>query len=177
MNERIDKPSDSFFTPNWLVEDILEFYDRTIDLDPCAPIDKKNRLPAKTHYTFEDNGLEKPWFGKVYCNPPYSKSKSTSLERWVRRALAKQGCCQTEQILLLLPANTDTKWGQLLLNKEWGTPQKDWISILFFEGRISFLNAEHKPSRGSGRFASMLVCLGENQEKFKRDFSKHGFIL
>lgn len=177
MIDRIDKPSDSFFTPTWLVNEILEFYDGTIDLDPSADTNTEKRLPASKYYTFEDNGLESKWFGNVYCNPPYSKSKSTSLERWVRRALISQACCQTKQIILLLPANTDTQWCQCLLKKEWEKRQRIWISILFFEGRISFLNADYKPSKNSGRFASMMVYLGEDQEKFKRDFSNQGVIL
>lgn len=174
--ERTDKPSDLFFTPDWLVDEILEFYDGEIDLDPSA--DCKKHIPANQHYTFEDNGLEKPWFGKVFCNPPYSKSKFTSLELWVRQALIHQACCQTNQCLLLIPANTDTKWAQMLLKKKWGSEiQKTWISILFFEGRISFLNADYEPSRSSGRFASMMVYLGDDRLRFTQQFKKFGTII
>ena len=35
-----------------------------IDLDPCA--DPGRRVPAAAHYTAEDDGLSRPWVGKVY---------------------------------------------------------------------------------------------------------------
>ena len=39
------------------------------DLDPCAPI-KRPWAMATTHFTAADNGLIKPWHGRVWCNPP-----------------------------------------------------------------------------------------------------------
>lgn len=40
------------------------------DLDPCSPVNRPWDT-AKTHYTILDNGLVKPWFGRVWLNPPY----------------------------------------------------------------------------------------------------------
>jgi hypothetical protein len=118
MSERIDKPSDSFFTPQWLADEILEFYDGEIDLDPSADSNRTKRLPANRHYTFEDNGLTSPWYGKIYCNPPYSNSRSTKIESWVKKALTSCACFTSEETLLLLPANTGTKWAQELIGKK-----------------------------------------------------------
>jgi len=44
----------------------------SFDLDPCSPI-KRPWDTAKTHYCIEDNGLDKEWFGRVWCNPPYGR--------------------------------------------------------------------------------------------------------
>lgn len=50
------------------------------DLDVAAC--EESHLAA-TWYSREQNGLELPWFGSVWCNPPYS-----DIEPWVQRAYA-----------------------------------------------------------------------------------------
>ena len=60
---------DEHFTPKWLFDAIgIEF-----DLDVSAPVELKTYVPAKDKYTILDNGLEQPWYGNVWCNPPYSQ--------------------------------------------------------------------------------------------------------
>lgn len=59
--------TDVWLTPPSIIKSLGEF-----DLDPCAP---ENRPwdTAKHHYTEADDGLSKPWFGRVWLNPPYSR--------------------------------------------------------------------------------------------------------
>lgn len=58
--------SDEWYTPREIVGALGEF-----DLDPCAP--SRQFYTAKECYTKADDGLIKPWFGRVWCNPPYSR--------------------------------------------------------------------------------------------------------
>ena len=46
-----------------------------IDLDPCAGIDTSI---ASVNWAIErgENGLDREWFGFVYCNPPFSKKEA-----------------------------------------------------------------------------------------------------
>ena len=37
-------------------------------------------LPAKKTYTVIDNGLDQPWEGRVWCNPPFSNTAPFSLK-------------------------------------------------------------------------------------------------
>jgi hypothetical protein len=63
--------ADEWYTPKSLFDDLgLKF-----DLDVASPIHSKIHVPAEHRYTINDNGLESPWFGRVWMNPPYSKPK------------------------------------------------------------------------------------------------------
>ncbi len=66
---------DEWLTPPDLLACLGEF-----DLDPCAPIVRPWDT-AKDHYTIENNGLRVPWFGRVWCNPPYGKHTASWLYR------------------------------------------------------------------------------------------------
>jgi phage N-6-adenine-methyltransferase len=59
---------EAWYTPAWVFEGLgLEF-----DLDVAAPPGGVPWIPARHHYTEDDDGLAQPWQGVVWCNPPYS---------------------------------------------------------------------------------------------------------
>lgn len=99
--------TDDWETPDWLMALINEAYHPT--MDPC-PIDGSH-------------GLDIPWTGTVYCNPPYS-----DIEPWIRKALESD--CRT---IFLLPVRTSTLWWDLI---------KDykilWIPRIRFKGAPSY---------------------------------------
>jgi hypothetical protein len=62
------KPKDDYYTPDWVFNALgIEF-----DLDVAAPKGGISWLPAKNHFSIEDDGLAQNWYGKVWMNPPYS---------------------------------------------------------------------------------------------------------
>ena len=63
------KKNDCLQTPKWIIDE-LGF----VDLDPCAGIDTSI---GAVNWSIEngENGLEKNWFGFVYCNPPFSQKE------------------------------------------------------------------------------------------------------
>ena len=67
---------DDYYTPPQVFADLgLRF-----DLDVCAPPGGVPWVPADSFYTLADDGLTKPWHGRVWMNPPYSQATA-----WVRR--------------------------------------------------------------------------------------------
>jgi len=63
--------SDDCYTPKWVFDAMgLQF-----DLDVAAPLGGPWHVPADRYYTAADDGLESPWDGLVWCNPPYSGAK------------------------------------------------------------------------------------------------------
>jgi hypothetical protein len=119
------------------------------DLDPCAPI-KRPWPMARQHYTVEDNGLLKPWFGRVWLNPPYGNET----EKWMRR-MANHG-----NGIALVYARTETgafhPWVW-----EYAT------GLFWFKGRLCFYTAEGHRG-GTAGAPNVLVSYGpENADRLK----------
>lgn len=55
---------DEWLTPPSIIRSLGAF-----DMDPCSPLNRPWDT-AENHYTIEDDGLSKPWTGRVWCNPP-----------------------------------------------------------------------------------------------------------
>lgn len=56
-------------TPEWIIEGARVTM-RAIDLDPCSTPEDNLRVGAAEIYTEVDNGLTKPWHGRLLVNPP-----------------------------------------------------------------------------------------------------------
>lgn len=69
--------NDEHYTPQYIF-DALKL---TFDLDPCSSI-QGSVVPARQTYSLPFDGLTAPWFGLVWCNPPYSQSKQWSA-KWL----------------------------------------------------------------------------------------------
>jgi hypothetical protein len=87
------KKNDYLITPEWVWKPLGH-----IDLDPCAGL-----LTAigQENWRIESgqNGLEKKWFGFVYCNPPFSQK-----EIWIQKMI------NHGDGILLLPERGSAPW-------------------------------------------------------------------
>lgn len=93
----------------------------SFDLDPCTP-DVQPWPTAKHRYTRSDNGLIKPWFGRVWLNPPYY---ANVIGKWLAR-LAEHNCGCT-----IIFARTETA---AFFDHVWGSAS----ALLFLRGRLNF---------------------------------------
>lgn len=66
------RETDERYTPRW----IFDALGATFDLDPASPELGISQVPTESVWTKDDDGLTKPWFGFVWCNPPFSHSKA-----------------------------------------------------------------------------------------------------
>ena len=68
---------DEWYTPRWLFDALgIQF-----DIDVCAPADLTHvTTPANKYFNENDNGLEQPWNGTIWCNPPYSTPAPWALQ-------------------------------------------------------------------------------------------------
>ena len=69
-DDDVPKTTDDYYTPAWIFAGLgLKF-----DTDPASPIGGCPWIPVKKYYTIVDNGLVQDWVGRVWMNPPYSKT-------------------------------------------------------------------------------------------------------
>lgn len=129
---------DEWLTPPYIIKSLGDF-----DLDPCAPI-KRPWGMAKKHYTVQDNGLLKPWEGRVWCNPPYGRETFVWLDRLAEH---KNG-------IALIFARTETK----------GFHRSIWEkahSVFFFEGRLCFYHISGQKG-GTANAPSCLISYDDD---------------
>lgn len=115
-------------TGNVVAETPKEFFDKVsrifnFTLDACA---LQENAKCSNYYTPEDDGLSKPWWGGVWCNPPYGREISS----WVKKAYEESQKEYNDFVLMLLPARTDTKW--------WWEYVQGKATLFFIKGRVKF---------------------------------------
>lgn len=91
------------------------------------------------------NGLELPWFGTVFVNPPYSAPKP-----WIEKAYSEVQRGMANTVVLLLPADISTAWWRHHLAPH--THQYIW------PGRIKFHGPDGKPV-GSPKSGSIVALM------------------
>ena len=129
---------DLWQTPQWLISSLNKVFGG-FDLDPCAPR-RRNNYTAKRGFTVDDDGLNRPWYGRVFINPPYS-----NLAAWIGKITLEAASPKVALLVALVPARTDTQW--------WHNALQSGTSVLFLKGRLKFgQNAQSAP------FPSALLC-------------------
>ena len=148
--------TEEWYTPPWVFYRLmLEF-----DLDPCAPsLPAADWIPAKERYTLADNGLLKPWHGLVWLNPPYGNKTRQWLERMHNH---REG-------IALLFSRTDTRWFHDFVIKA--------DAILFYKGRISFIDGQGRTGNGGAGAGSMFVAWGVKSTSALARFRDSGFLM
>lgn len=135
---------EDWLTPPELLRALGEF-----DTDPCSPIGRPWDT-ARKHFTREDNGLLRPWTGRVWLNPPYGQETG----RWMQRM------ANHENGIALIFARTET---QIFFPWVWGYAS----GLLWLKGRLRFYTKEGKQAGPAGA-PSVLVAYGwENAQRLK----------
>lgn len=129
---------DEWLTPPELLGMLGSF-----DLDPCAPVVRPWPTAAR-HYSATDNGLVKPWDGRVWCNPPYGRETG----KWLAR------CADHENATALIFARTETAdWEKYVWAKA--------CSVLFIFGRLHFHHVDGRRAAANSGAPSALIAYDE----------------
>lgn len=157
--------SNEWYTPARYVEAARQVMGN-IDLDPASSELANGTVKATTFYTKQENGLFLPWFGNVWCNPPYTQITKghSSIKAWVHRAVSFYEQRAINQAILLIPNDTSTRWFELL----WKYP------ICFPGRRIKFDIPGQKHEQPT--FGTCFAYLGSNYQKFTEVFRKYGRV-
>jgi hypothetical protein len=168
--------SDEWLTPQKILELSVSVLGE-IDLDPCAERGEPHNVPAREHWTKDQNGLGKRiWTGTVFMNPPYGADRARrgaaddgeraarAVGRWCERLIASWRQGSVIQAIALVPSRTDRDWFRLF----------DRFPVCFITGRLKF----HGEAGGesSAPFPSALFYLGSEKRRFGAVFAAIGHI-
>jgi hypothetical protein len=146
--------TDEWITPLEILNALGPF-----DLDPCAPIIRPWDM-ASHHYTILDNGLIKPWFGRIWLNPPYGSQAYDWLE-----LLAAHG-----NGIALIFARIDT---QRFFETVWERAN----ALLFIRGRLYFHYPDGKRAPHNSPAPSVLVAYGQSNVIALRESGIDGKLI
>ena len=65
--------TDLWYTPLPIVEMARAVLGGIINLDPASDAFGNSRVEANMYFTEEHDGLQHPWYGQIFCNPPGGK--------------------------------------------------------------------------------------------------------
>lgn len=146
--------NDEWLTPPEMIAALGPF-----DLDPCAPITRPWDM-AVQHYTAQDMGLMRQWFGRVWLNPPYGSQ--TGL--WLAK-LAAHG-----NGVALIFARTET---EMFFSQVWRRAS----AMLFIEGRLYFHFVTGDRAAANSGGPSVLIAYGpENVVALRKSGIKGSFV-
>ena len=132
------------------------------DLDPASTADANAVVGAAQFYTAQDNGLDRPWRGRIWLNPPYAAELiglfAAKLVRHVQTG-------DVSSAIVLVNNATETAWFHELVGAA--------SAICFPRGRIKFWAPGGRiaqPFQGQA-----LIYLGNEADAFQNAFAQFGW--
>jgi ParB family chromosome partitioning protein len=139
-----------------------------VDLDPASSAFAKRRYdfgPQCRHYTKADNGLTKPWHGRVWLNPPFSKG---NMSAFVDKLLQEYDSGRVTSAILLTNAFTPNVW--------WQKAGHAAAAICLMKKRINF-ESEGRETPGGQIFGQSFFFFGCDAAPFIETFRPHGVCV
>lgn len=151
--------NNEWYTPADYIELANEVMDH-IDLDPASSERANEVVKAKQFFTAEDSGLEHPWAGTVWMNPPYA---SNLISKFCDKLISDLP--DISQAIVLVNNATETEWFKKLIEQA--------SAVCFTYGRVKFYSPDGRiaqPLQGQA-----LLYFGSNAKKFVDIFSSKGW--
>lgn len=152
---------DERYTPLWVIDAARKVLG-SIDLDPASCAAAQAIVRAATSYTKADNGLVRPWAGRVWLNPPYSDPKP-----WIKRLLAHHRADEVSSAIVLLNIAGTPEWARLLWQS--GYP------VCVLTDRIEFIKADGSVDNRN-MYDQFIWYIGQHRRRFAAVFGAYGVI-
>ena len=131
-----------WFTPFWIISELGAF-----DLDPCTSAIRPYEI---AEWSITAGGLEMPWFGRVWLNPPFKRGE---------RSLWMKKMADHNDGIMLVPANMET---QDFHNYVWGRCS----GVLILRKRPHFLRADGSVAKANSGCTICLVAYGNENFQY-----------
>lgn len=133
----------TWITPRWILDALGPF-----DLDPAAADPRPWDCAAEN---WSEHGLDRPWFGRVWLNPPFHRYQ---VAEWIGR-LAKHG-----NGTALIHARTEAEWFEPV----WAAAK----AILFLADRLHFHHQDGaRAAANSGAPACLVAFSSADAERLR----------
>lgn len=133
-----------------------------IDLDPASCAFANETVKARLFYSEDDDGLTKPWHGRVWMNPPYS---ADLVFKFAEKFVGEYNDGNVTEGIVLVNNATETAWFASLVSAA--------TAVCFPRGRIRYQSQNREslaPLQGQA-----FLYFGENGDKFLQVFSEIGW--
>lgn len=150
QNKNVD-----WYTPQWVFDGLgIQF-----DLDPCQPAEQIPWVPAAITYNYPQmDGLELPWFGSVWLNPPYGNQTGAWLEKMHHH---RNSVC-------LVFSRTDCAWfHDFIVHAD---------ARLFIRRRIAFVDGLGVAKGGGAGAGSLMAAWGDKCVEALRRMQGRGYL-
>lgn len=145
---------------------------RYIDLDPASCELANRTVKATRYYDAHTNGLDKPWHGNIWLNPPFGKVRNKSgIRIFTEKLIEEYRAGHIEQAVFLGTSDCDASWFHSL-----------WDFLICFPDHNVYFNRPvdedrtEKEARHGHWFGTVFVYLGPNEATFIDEFSQFGTI-
>jgi hypothetical protein len=153
-----------WYTPSHIIEMARKVLG-AIDMDPASSATANETVKAKTFYDRHANGLDHPWRGRIWLNPPYSKDL---MARFAGKLVHQFELGNVDSAILLTHDCCDTKW--------WQHCAAAASYACFPLGRLAFFNPTRPDkSSGAGR-GQCLMYFGTDGDRFRQVFGAIGTV-
>ena len=130
-----------------------------IDLDPASSAIAQKRVKAKKYYTLKQDGLSKPWAGRVFLNPPYS---TDTVGKFTTKLYESYLSGNVTAAILLVNNATETVWFR--------DASKHATAVGFTKERIRFID-EHGARIGTPLQGQAILYYGDDVDGFASAFA------
>jgi len=155
--------NNEWYTPRQFIAAAREVLG-AIDLDPASSEDANVIVEATTYYTLDDNGLERPWRGRVWMNPPYAQPE---IKHFAAKFAASVDAGDIPAGIVLVNNATETDWFRTLSDVA--------TAVCFPSGRVRFWSPDREsatPLQGQA-----VLYTGDRVAAFRQAFSEFGVVL
>jgi len=162
----LSSESTEWYTPPHVIAAVRQVLGR-IELDPASCDAAQITVQATRFFTLEDDGLTQHWFGAVFLNPPYGKTRGKSNQAiWTEYLIDQYERGTTTEAIALVNAVPGEKWFQAL-----------WDYPICFTRRMKFVPPPGSARKNSPTHGSALVYFGRHPDRFQAVFEQLGTVV